>query len=102
MIYIAAGGIYNYVDSPMTMIPLGGGRYSSVDPRAGEQTLNESQMNMVLTLSMFAGMYIASRSATLTHDAKKATTYLVVGMALILLGLAGNHYLLILKKAALG
>jgi hypothetical protein len=98
--FIAGGGIYDLLDDPLTIIPTSSGGWIAIHPYSGEQTLNESLVSMVLTVVMFGGVLIAYRSTQVTYDSKRANTMLIVGIALILLGLAGSHFLLILKKAA--
>jgi hypothetical protein len=96
--FIAGGGIYDLLDNPLSIIPLGGGRYSMVHYLAGEQTINESVVSMVLTLFMVGGLVVSYRSTKVTNDRRKANTMLIIGIALILMGLAGSHYLLILRR----
>ena len=95
--FIASGGVYDLLDDPLTVIPAGGG-WVLVDPRPGEQTLNESLVVMILTMFMFTGMLVAHRSTQVVYDHKKANMMLILGITLILLGLAGSHYLIILKR----
>lgn len=64
----------------------------------GEQTINESIVSMVLTLFMVGGLIVSYRSTQVTNDTKKANSMLAIGIALILLGLAGSQYLMILKR----
>lgn len=96
--FIAGGGIYDLLDDPLTIVPGPQGGWIAIHPYPGEQTLNESLVSMVLTVFMFGGMLIAYRSTQVTYDSKRANTMLIVGIALILMGLAGSHYLLILKR----
>jgi hypothetical protein len=48
---------------------------------------------------MVGGLIVSYKSAKVTNDSKRANTMLVIGIALILMGLAGSHYLLILKRS---
>jgi len=98
--FIVGGGIYDMLDNPLTMIPGPRGGWISVHPYMGEQTLNESMVSMLLTFCMFIGLLIAYRSTKVAYDPKKANTMLVIGIAMTLLGLAGSHYLLVLKNLA--
>lgn len=100
--FIAGGGIYDLLDKPYSFWPGAGGGLVPVHPYAGEQTLNESIVSMALTFFMFAGMLLAYKSTQVAYDSKKANTMLVIAIALVLLGFAGNHYLLILRRLVRG
>ncbi len=95
--FIAGGGIYDLLDNPPSLYPVGN-RWVAVHPFQGEQTINESIVSMTLTLFMVGGLIISYRSAKVTNDSKRANAMLIIGIALILMGLAGSHYLLILKR----
>ena len=99
--FIVGGGIYDLLDDPLTFwVSPGSGRVYSVHGRMGEQTLNESLLSMVFTVLIFSGLFSSYRSTQFAYDSKRATTMLILGIALILLGLSGSHYLLILKRLA--
>jgi hypothetical protein len=95
--FIAGGGIYDLLDNPPSLYPVGN-RWVAVHPFQGEQTINESIVSMTLTLFMVGGLIISYRSAKVTNDSRRANTMLIIGISLILMGLAGSHYLLILKR----
>jgi hypothetical protein len=100
--FIAGGGIYDLLDNPPTIISGSQGGWVAVHPYAGEQTLSESFVSMFLTLFIFAGMLVAYKSTQVAYDSRRANTMLVIGLALILLGMAGSHYLLILRRLVRG
>jgi len=95
--FIVGGGIYDLLDNPPALLP-GPKGWVAVHPYMSEQTLNESILSMIFTLLIFVGMFTAYRSTQIAYDSKRATTMLILGIALILLGLSGSHYLLILKR----
>jgi hypothetical protein len=95
--FIAGGGIYDLLDNPPSLYPVGD-RWVAVHPFQGEQTINESIVSMTLTLFMVGGLILSYKSAKVANDSRKANTMLIIGIALILMGLAGSHYLLILKR----
>ena len=97
--FIVGGGIYDILDNPPAILP-GPRGWITVHPYMSEQTLNESLLSMVLTVSAFAGLFVSYRSTQVTYDTRRATTMLILGIALILMALAGSHYLLILKRLA--
>lgn len=98
--FIAGGGIYDILDNPLTILPGPGGRWISVHPYMSEQTLNESIVSMLLTFSMFAGVYLSYRSTKVAFDQKKANRMLMLGIALTIIGLAGSQYIIVLKRMA--
>ncbi len=99
-VFIAGGGIYDLLDDPLSIVPGPGGTWLAIHPYMGEQTLNESVVAMFLNGCTFGGLLIAYKSSQETRDSKKANYMLVIGLILVLIGLAGSHYLLNLKKAA--
>lgn len=101
VVFITGGGIYDIIENPPAIIPGPQGGWIAVHPYIGEQTLNESLVSMTLTSLAFIGMLVAYRSSKVVYDSNKANTMLILGIALVLLGLAGSHWLLILKRMAL-
>lgn len=99
-VFIAGGGIYDLLDDPITLFPGAGGGWLAIHPYTGEQTLNESLVSMILTFFTFAGLLVSYRSTKVAYDRRKANMMLLLGIALVLMGLAGSHFLLILKRTA--
>lgn len=97
--FIVAGGIYDLLDEPLVLLP-GPKGWIAIHPLMSEQTLNESILSMVFTLLIFTGLFASYRSSQIAYDSKRATMMLVIGIALILLGLSGSYYLLRLKQLA--
>jgi hypothetical protein len=95
--FIAGGGIYDLLDNPPSLYPVGN-RWVAIHPFQGEQTINESIVSIVLTLFTVGGLIVSYRSAYVTNDSRKANMMLIIGIALVLMGIAGSHYLLILKR----
>lgn len=100
--FIAGGGIYDLLDDPITLFPSAGGGWLAVHPYMGEQTLNESLVAMILTFFTFVGMLVSYRSTKIAYDRRRANMMLVLGISLVLMGLAGSHYLMILKRTGGG
>ncbi|MBQ03426.1 hypothetical protein CL673_01765 [Candidatus Bathyarchaeota archaeon] len=95
--FIAGGGIYDLLDNPPSLYP-SGNRWVAVHPFQSDQTINESIVSMLLTLFMVGGLIIAYKSTKVSNDSRKANSMVVIGITLILMGLAGSHYLLLLKS----
>jgi len=94
------GGIYDLLDGPPTILrgPQG---YIAVRGSVQDQTLMESVLVMFLTVLVFAGFFVSYRSTQIIYDSRRATTMLILGISLILLGLSGGYYLLALKRIIL-
>lgn len=95
--FIAGGGIYDLLDNPPSLYPVGN-RWVAIHPFQGEQTINESIVSIVLTLFTVGGLIVSYKSAKITNDSRRANMMLIIGIALIIMGLAGSQYLLILKR----
>lgn len=95
-VFIVGGGIYDLLDNPLVIVS-GSQGWISVHPYSGEQTINESILSMLFNFLIFIGLFASYRSTQVTYDSKRATTMLVMGIAFILLGLSGSHYLLRIK-----
>jgi len=95
--FIASGGLYDIFDSPPTVIGLQEG-YLAFRGYLNEQTLLESIFSMILLTITFIGLYLSHRSTQIMYDSKRARAMLVMGIALILLGLSGSFYMINLKS----
>ena len=100
-LFILSGGIYNILESPPPLIPYGD-RYLTLDPRPGEQTVYESVFVFLSNAATFSGLWVSHRAAQVAHDGSRANRYLIAGMALTLMGVAGSYLTFELKRAALG
>ena len=96
--FCAGGGLYDLFDNPPTILGGGAGGYIAVRGFINEQTLTESFLSMVLTILIFSGLYASYRSTQIIYDAKRARTIMIIGIALILMGLSGSYYLINLKQ----
>jgi hypothetical protein len=97
VVFVVGGGIYDIIESPPSLYPFGDS-WSSIDPRIGEQTTNESLFNMLMTAMSFVGIFLAYKGTDIRYDRRKANTYIVIGLSFLLLGLAGNYYLHFIKS----
>jgi hypothetical protein len=97
-IIFIGGGIYDLLENPPSILPGPGGSWIAIHPLMGEQTLNESFVSIVLNSLTFIGLIMALKSTQVAYDSRKANTMLILSIALILLGIAGTHILMILKR----
>jgi len=48
IIFVLSGGVYDIIESPPASLQTSSGTYTSISPYAGEQTINESLVVMIL------------------------------------------------------
>jgi len=98
IIFVSAGGIYDILNNaPAITVNQSTGEMSSVADING-QTLTESIFSMIMISFMFAGLFAAKRSMEVAYDRRKANMMLMLGVALILFGISGSFYILLLKS----
>lgn len=95
--FIVSGGLYDLFDNPPTVVGLQNG-YLAFRGYINEQTLMESMFSMILLIITFGGLYLSHRSTQVMYDSKRARSMFIMGIALILLGLAGSFYMMSLKS----
>lgn len=98
--FILGGGLYDIVDNPPAIVP-GPKGWIAIHPMMSEQTLNESLLTMILYLLSFAGLSLGYQASRVSYDRRRATTYFILGIGLVLLSLSGSYYLYFLKKRLL-
>jgi uncharacterized membrane protein len=97
-IFVSAGGVYDILNSaPAIVVNQNTGEMSSVADING-QTLTESIFSMIMITFMFVGLFAAHRSMGVAYDRRKANSMLILGIAMIILGISGSFYLLLLKS----
>jgi hypothetical protein len=63
-----------------------------------DQTVTEGYVVMLTNLSIVIGFWLTYTSSQVAYDRTKANRYLMMGIALIFLGLAGNYAILNIKR----
>jgi hypothetical protein len=96
-VFIIGGGFYNLLENPPIAIPLENG-YSSLHPYMSDQTVTEGYVIMLTNLFMVIGFWLTYTSSQVTYDKTKADRYLMMGIILIFVGLAGNYVILNIKS----
>jgi hypothetical protein len=100
-IFVVAGGIYDILENPPTIIPGPNGQFITIHPFGSNQTLYESAFVMITYSMMFLGLLLAHNSTKIAYDRKKANFFLIIGIILTLTGFAGNWVIIFLKRALL-
>lgn len=98
--FILGGGIYDVVDNPPSIIP-GPRGWIAIHPYMNEQTLNESLLVMFFYFLSFLGLYLGYQAGRVSYDRRRAATYLLLGIGLVLLSISGFYYLYFLKRSLL-
>jgi hypothetical protein len=98
IIFLLGGGVYDIINTPAAVLQTSSGSYTSINPYAGEQTINESIVSMFLFGFCIAGLFLAYRSAHVLYDKSKANLYLMIGLSLAIIGFAGAYVMLLLKS----
>ncbi len=96
-VFIIGGGFYNLLENPPIAIPLQNG-VSSLHPYMSDQTVTEGYVIMLTNLFMVTGFWLTYKSSQVTYDKTKADRYLMLGIILIIVGLAGNYVILNIKR----
>lgn len=96
-VFIIGGGFYNLLENPPIAIPLENG-YSSLHPYMSDQTVTEGYVIMLTNLFMVIGFWLTYTSSQVTYDKTNADRYLMMGIILIFVGLAGNYVILNIKS----
>ena len=96
--FIMGGGIYDVVDKPPAIIP-GPKGWMAIYPMMSEQTLNESLLAMVFYFLSFLGLYLSHQASRVSYDRRRAATYFLLGIGLVLLSVSGCYYLYFLKRS---
>jgi hypothetical protein len=97
IIFLLGGGVYDIIETPAAVLQTSSGAYTSINPYAGEQTINESIVSMLLYGFCIAGLYLVYRSAQVLYDKSKANLNLMIGLSLTIVGFAGAYVMLLLK-----
>jgi hypothetical protein len=99
-LFILGGGIYNILESPQTMVQVRNG-FSSIHYLMSDQTVTEGYVIMLANTATFAGFYMTYRSTQVTYNRTSANRWLMIGIALIVLGVGGNYLIIQVKRSLL-
>jgi len=83
--FILAGGIYDILERPITLLPTTGGYKVLIPGTLGQQTLNESLIAGFLYVLGLAGLYMLLRSTRYAYRPRNAYLLLIIGTLVVLL-----------------
>jgi hypothetical protein len=83
--FVLAGGIYDILEHPISLLPTSSGYSVLIKGTLGEQTLNESLIAAFLYLLGLAGLYMLLRSTRYAYRPRNAYMLLILGTLTTLL-----------------
>lgn len=84
--FVLAGGIYDILERPISLLPSATGAYSLViKGTLGQQTLNESLVAAFLYMLGVAGLYMLLRSTRYAYRPRNAYLLLILGTFTVML-----------------
>jgi hypothetical protein len=83
--FILAGGIYDILERPLSLLYSPSGVSVRVKGSLGQQTLNESLMAMFLYMLGLGGLYMLVRSTRFAYRPRNAYLLLILGTVTVLL-----------------
>jgi hypothetical protein len=83
--FILAGGIYDILEHPISLLPTASGYSVLIKGTLGQQTLNESLIAGFLYMLGLAGLYMLLRSTRYAYRPRNAYLLLILGTITVLL-----------------
>jgi hypothetical protein len=83
--FILAGGIYDILEHPITLLPTAGGYSVLIKGTLGQQTVNESLIAAFLYFLGLGGLYMLLRSTRYAYRPRNAYLLLILGTITVLL-----------------
>ncbi len=83
--FILAGGIYDILERPISLLPTAGGYSPVIRGTLGQQTLNESLIAAFLYMLGIGGLYMLLRSTRYAYRPRNAYLLLILGTVTVLL-----------------
>jgi len=83
--FILAGGIYDILEHPISLLPTATGYSVLIKGTLGQQTLNESLIAGFLYMLGLAGLYMLLRSTRYAYRPRNAYLLLILGTITVLL-----------------
>lgn len=83
--FILAGGIYDIMERPISLLPSTSGYSVVIKGTLGQQTLNESLIAAFLYMLGLGGLYMLLRSTRFAYRPRNAYLLLILGTLTVLL-----------------
>ena len=95
--FVLAGGIYDILEHPISLLPTTTGYSVLIKGTLGEQTLNESLIAGFLYMLGLAGLYMLLRSTRFAYRPRNAYMLLVIGTITVLMVAYYSNALIVAK-----
>jgi len=96
--FLFSGGLYDLLQKPTIIFPLGSGQYSFIYPyRLNEQVVLESAFIMILYGCGVSGLLLTYQSTRYSHNSRQAYFMLIIGLILIMVAVLSIEVGLSLK-----
>jgi peptidoglycan/LPS O-acetylase OafA/YrhL len=83
--FILAGGIYDILERPISLLPTPSGYSVLISGTLGQQTLNESLITAFLYMLGIGGLYMLLRSTRFAYRPRNAYLLLMIGTLTVLI-----------------
>jgi hypothetical protein len=83
--FVLAGGIYDILERPISLLPSATGYSVVIQGTLGEQTLNESLIAAFLYMLGLGGLYMLLRSTRFAYRPRNAYLLLILGTLMVLI-----------------
>jgi hypothetical protein len=83
--FILAGGIYDIMENPISLLPTTSGYSVLIKGTLGQQTLNESLIAAFLYMLGLGGLYMLLRSTRFAYRPRNAYLLLILGTLTVLM-----------------
>jgi len=83
--FILAGGIYDILERPISLLPTPSGYSVLISGTLGQQTLNESMITGFLYMLGIGGLYMLLRSTRFAYRPRNAYLLLMIGTLTVLI-----------------
>jgi hypothetical protein len=95
--FVLAGGIYDILEHPISLLPSASGYSVLIKGTLGEQTLNESLIAGFLYMLGLGGLYMLLRSTRFAYRPRNAYMLLIIGTITVLMVAYYSNALIVTK-----
>jgi len=95
--FVLAGGVYDILEHPISLLPSASGYSVLIKGTLGEQTLNESLIAAFLYMLGLGGLYMLLRSTRFAYRPRNAYMLLILGTITVLMVAYYTNALIVTK-----
>ncbi len=97
VVFILAGGVYDLLEHPISLLPTPSGYSVLISGTLGQQTLNESLIAGFLYMLGLGGLYMLLRSTRFAYRPRNAYLLLMLGTLTVLIVVYYSNALIVAK-----